>query len=58
MAKPLFDARVREANGGMDYEATRDGERFLINEPVTVGVSLNVIADWRTVVNTAENRPR
>ncbi len=57
-AKPLFDARVREANGGMDYEATRDGERFLINEPVTVGISLNVIADWRTVASSVVNRPR
>jgi Tol biopolymer transport system component len=58
VARPLFDARVREANGGMDYEVTKDGERFLINEPVTVGISLNVIADWRTVVSTVENRPR
>ena len=57
-AKPLFDARVREANGGMDYEATRDGERFLINEPVTVGISLNVIADWRTALDAAADRPR
>ena len=54
----MFDARVREANGGMDYEVTRDGERFLINEPVTVGISLNVISDWRTAVSTVGNRPR
>jgi serine/threonine protein kinase len=54
VAKPLFDARVREANGGMDYEVTRDGQRFLINEPLTGGTWLNVISDWRTAVNAAE----
>jgi len=33
----------------MDYEVTRDGQRFLINEPLTGGTSLNVISDWRAV---------
>ena len=50
VAKPLFDARVREANGGMDYEVTRDGQRFLINEPLTGGISLNVITNWRAAL--------
>jgi serine/threonine protein kinase len=58
VARPLFEARVREANGGMDYEVTKDGQRFLINEPLTGGTWLNVISDWRTAVNAAENRPR
>ncbi len=54
----LFDARVRDANGQMDYEVTKDGQRFLINEPLSGGTWLNVISDWRTAVNTAENAPR
>ena len=58
VAKPLFDARVREANGGMDYEVAKDGQRFLINEPLTGRTWLNVISDWRIAVNAAENRPR
>ena len=56
--KPLFDARVREANGGMDYEVTRDGQRFLINEPLTGGISFNVISNWRAALDAVENRPR
>jgi eukaryotic-like serine/threonine-protein kinase len=58
VAKPLFDARVRENNGQMDYEASKDGQRFLINEPVTVGTSLSVITDWRTALDAASNPPR
>jgi Tol biopolymer transport system component len=57
VAKPLFDARVRDANGQMDYEVTRDGQRFLINEPLTGGISLNVISNWRLAVDAAD-RPR
>jgi Tol biopolymer transport system component len=58
VAKPLFDARVRDTNGQLDYEVTRDGQRFLINEPLTAGTWLNVITNWRTALDAAENRAR
>jgi len=46
-ARALFDARIREANNEMDYDVSRDGQRFLINERLAVPNVFNVISNWR-----------
>jgi len=46
-AHALFDTRIGEGNNSMEYEVSRDGQRFLINEALAVGNSFNVISNWR-----------
>src|SRR5207249_375475 len=46
----LFEVRIRDTNNRIDYEVTRDGERFLLNELVSGAGVLNVISDWRALV--------
>jgi Tol biopolymer transport system component len=48
LPKPLFDVRIQDTNNRVDYEVTRDGQRFLLNELVSGTAVLNVITNWRS----------
>jgi hypothetical protein len=50
LPKPLFDVRIQDTNNRVDYEVTRDWQRFLLNELVSGTAVLNVISNWRSPI--------
>jgi hypothetical protein len=44
--RPLFHAHMSRSLGGLDYEVTADGQRFLVNAPITAATPITVVQNW------------